>query len=128
MKIIDINGNYVNVDVRQSTYPLRPKSKSKLQQETSEYLVNKYGSDVILEEFPIPGSRLSVDFFLPRRGIVVECDGRQHDEYTPFFHGNIEKNEFAKQKSHDRQKEVWVENNGFALVRIRNTKDLNLIP
>lgn len=124
MKMLDIEGNLTNVDIRQSSYPLRAKSKSKLQGLTSDKLQEKYPYDIILEEFFLPSSRLSVDFFLPKRRLVIEVDSALHYKHIPFFHGDINENNLGKQISHDRKKEQWVEDNDFKLIRINTQEDL----
>src|SRR5688572_5099740 len=116
MRMFDIDGNLVNVDVRESRHPLKAMSKSTLQGAAGQKLKEKYPLESILEEFPIPGSRMSVDFFIPKKKLIVECDGIQHKEFTPFFHGDIMASKaFANQKSRDRIKDQWAEMNGFRL-------------
>ncbi len=123
--MFDIEGKLVNVDVRESRYPIRQHSKSTLQGRTAEILRESFPIDTILEEFPIPGSRQTADFFLPRKKLVVEVDGRQHDEFVPFFHGDRNTSDkYAKQKSRDRLKDEWCEINGFRFVRIKIEDDL----
>lgn len=123
--MFDINEELVNVDVKPSTYPIKGISKSKLQTVVAEILTEKFPREPILEEFIIPGSRMSVDFFLPLKQIVVEIDGRQHQEFTPFFHGDkATSNKFANQIKNDRQKTYWCEINKYKLIRIIDKKDL----
>jgi hypothetical protein len=125
MKLYNINGDLVQVDIRPSTKPVKFKSKSILQGKVGQYLEQKYPRDNILEEFVIPGSRLSVDFFLPKRGLVCEIQGEQHDSYKPFFHGDLSTaGGYGKQISKDREKAQWADMNGFKLVEIRTEEDL----
>lgn len=124
MKIFDINGKLQNIDVRPSSYPLKSRSKSILQDKVKEYLISKYPRSGILEEFIIPGSRLSVDFFLPKEGLVFEIQGIQHSEHNPFFHGDKRENKYASQKRRDMKKVEWAETNGFKLIEIFEEKDL----
>ena len=119
MWMTNINGRKVSVDVRQSSHPMRESSKSSLQSLVGSILTEKYPYDTILEEFFIPGSRLSFDFFLPRKMLVIECDGRQHDEYIGFFHGDRVSGGFGKQVSRDMLKEKWAQENKIRLVRIK---------
>lgn len=74
MKLFNLDGELVNVDVRPSTYPVKGISKSKLQTEVGRYLQNKYPRESILEEFYIPNSKLSIDFFMPQMKICIEID------------------------------------------------------
>jgi very-short-patch-repair endonuclease len=126
MKLYDINGELVQTDIRPSNKPVKFKSRSILQGKVGEKLQELYPRDTILEDFTIPGSRLSVDFFLPKREMVIEIDGIQHSEYTPFFHGPLSTSGgYGKQVSRDRQKEGWCSMNGFKLIRIEKDEDLD---
>jgi hypothetical protein len=124
MKLYDIDDKLVNVDVRPDKYPVKFKSRSSLQGITGEKLQERYPRDPILEDFTIPGSRLSVDFFLPHRRLVLEVQGEAHDRHVPFFHKDRVLCNFAKQVSHDRKKAEWCETNGFTLIEIRTKQDL----
>jgi hypothetical protein len=124
VKIYDVDGELVNVDVRESSYPLRAKSKSILQDEVRDKLKEKYPRATILEEFTVPGGRLSVDFFIPSLGLVFEINGRQHDEHVPFFHGDRKTSTaYGKQVSHDRVKKEWADINNFKFYEIRSIED-----
>lgn len=123
MNMFDVNGKLAKVDVRQTTYPIKGLSKSKTQQLVSELLQDKYPRSVILEEFTVPGSRLSVDFFLPKEWIVIEVQGAQHESHNTFFHGDKTKNNFAKQKINDRLKAEWAANNKIKFIEIFTTKE-----
>jgi len=128
MKMFDINGDFVNVDVRPSSYPVKGISKSKLQGEIGQKLQNDYPREIVLEEFIIPGSRMAFDFFLPRKKIVIECDGSQHFEFSPFFHGDREtSHKFAKQIGRDRAKEEWAEINNIKVIRISSKEEMEKI-
>lgn len=125
MNLFDLEGKLCKIDVRQSSYPIRQLSKSKLQEEVGEYLVNKYPRDVILEEFKLPNSRLSVDFFIPNRMLVIEVQGKQHQEFNPFFHGNQEtSNKFVKQIVHDHTKQKWCDINNIKYIEIFSSKQI----
>ncbi len=124
MKIFDINGNQVSVDVRPSRWPRRNVSKSKLQSQVGEILDEHYPNDVVLEEFTVPGSRMSVDFFLPHKKMVIEVQGEAHDQFVPHFHGSkLNSQKFAGQIKRDITKQFWAENNGFSFIEIRNLED-----
>jgi very-short-patch-repair endonuclease len=124
MKLLDVNGNLVNVNITESKYPLRPKSKSILQQKVKEALISKYPREIILEEFLLPGSRLSIDLIIFKLKKAYEIDGIQHSQYTPLFHGQPTLNNFGKQISRDITKQAWCEANGIELIRITKEEDL----
>jgi hypothetical protein len=76
-----------------------------------------YGqSALILEEFGIPDSRLSLDFFLPHNDIAFEFQGIQHVEFSQHFHRD--KEGFRKQKERDASKRRWCELNDIRLVEV----------
>jgi len=119
MKMFDVNGEMVNVDVRERSYPMKKSSRSKIQQNTGEILRSLMPREVILEEFSVPSSRLKVDFFVPLKEIVVEVQGKQHNEHVPFFHGDKKTSvALGKQRQRDIQKNEWIDRNGFILVEI----------
>ena len=51
-----------------------------------------------------------VDFFIPSKMLVIEIDGKVHDE----------------QKEHDQKRDNWLESIGFNVVRVKNnnTEDI----
>lgn len=123
MKLFDINGTLVSVDVRESSFPIKPRSRSILQGQLGEQLIAKYPQQTILEDFIIPGSKLSLDFFIPRLKKAYEVNGDQHYQSIPFFHGAINENKFAKQVNRDIKKAEWCEMNGIDLIEIRESID-----
>jgi hypothetical protein len=54
------------------------------------------------------------DIFIKNKNILVEYNGIQHYEFTPFFH-KYERN-FIKQQRRDRDKKKLAKENGFKLV------------
>lgn len=125
MKLFDINGNLVVVNISGIKNPVRQVSKSSLQTLVGDYLLLKYPRYTILEDFVIPGSRMSVDFFMPNKRLVIEVQGKQHDEHVPFFHGSRQyAQHYAKQKLRDMKKVEWAEINGFKFIEIRSKDDV----
>jgi hypothetical protein len=127
MKMFDIDGEFISVDVRPSSYPIKSKSKSSLQGKVGQYLIERFPRNNILEEFTIPNSRLSIDFFISDLGLAIEIDGEQHSKFIPFFHGDKNQLKFAGQIKRDIKKEQWCEINGFTLIRIIDEKDIDKI-
>ena len=125
MKLLDINGKEVRIQIRQSDYPMREVSRSNIQHEVGQKLQEMFPHETILEEFPIPGSRMTLDYFMPRLMIAVEVDGEAHDHYIPFFHGQMSDKKFTKQVKNDMSKNKWCEINGIKLVRITKKSDLS---
>ncbi len=126
MRMFDIDGNSVSANVKESRFPMKSVSRSSLQGETGKALRVQFPFDIILEDFTIPGCKLSVDFFLPKRKIVVEVQGGQHDQFTPFFHGDKSTSTaYMDQNIRDTKKQNWAEMNGFDFVEIRTEEDID---
>lgn len=90
---------------------------SGLHEEVRDILKQLYPLDLILEEVSLPGSGgLFADFYLPKRKTMIECQGKQHYEFTPHFHRTIAG--FEKGKSRDNNKEYWCKLNGVKLITL----------
>ncbi len=124
MKLLDINGRQVSVGLYSSKNNIGKTERSKLQTIAGECLKNKYPHEQILEDYIIPSSRLSVDFFIPRLKIVIEVNGVQHEKFSPFFHGERTQNKYTKQVFRDVKKQRWAEMNGFKFYTIVQEEDL----
>lgn len=117
MKVRDFDGNEcrwpptgynVNFD------DIRPRSSLHIR--CRELLRKLYPTEQILEEVPIPNLNLFVDFYLPFRKIVVECQGEQHSKFIPHFHKT--KIGFAKSKARDKRKKEWCQINNIRIVEL----------
>lgn len=110
------------------------KCRSKFQEQVKALLEPYWFADIVFEEFPIVGTRLTLDFFNSNRRIALEVDGSQHYSYNKFFH-NSSRNKFLDQLKRDDIKEKFCEKNGILLIRILESdrlskellKDLKLI-
>lgn len=52
---------------------------------------------------------------------LIELNGKQHDEYTPFYHNSEE--EFIKQQEYDKMKKEYCEQNNIPLIIINTYKE-----
>lgn len=93
------------------------KCRSNFQFGIKQWLKPYWRNHVCLEEFVIPGSRLSCDLVNLTKRVVVEMNGVQHDEYNKHFHNGSRAN-FLSQIKRDQAKRGWCESNGFLLVEI----------
>src|SRR5579872_6149336 len=95
-------------------------ARSKLEQALDTALEELFPDDVILQDTPIKvGKRtLFVDRILPERQLAIEIDGRQHSVYVERFHKDAAG--FKDSKDRDHQKELWLDANGFAFVRLKH--------
>lgn len=108
------------MDIIPSRYPIRSKEQSRSagQFNLGRQIQNLYGQATILEEFPIPETRLSLDFYMPQHGLAFEFQGTQHDDYVQFFHGD--KQGFDRQTQRDATKREWCVLNNITLIEIRD--------
>lgn len=116
MKIKKINGEEVNLRIKNFLANESEISKSQFQHTTKKELMREYPHDLIYEEVRIPDENLVLDFFIPSIKLVIECHGRQHTEHVPFFHKT--KRDFHKQQIRDAKKRLWCEINGFKLIEV----------
>jgi very-short-patch-repair endonuclease len=102
------------------------KSRSKFQKNVKDMVFPFWCADVVFEEFPVIGTRMTLDFFNATRRIAIEIDGVQHTKYNPFFHGGSRR-KFLEQVERDLKKEEFCDNNEIKLLRICHDDDLTKI-
>jgi hypothetical protein len=123
MRVVGLNGR---------SYPFPPtgymptdddkRKRSSLHIRAREILRRLYPMDRVLEEVPLPGSnKLTADFYLPDRKILVECHGRQHYEFVKHFHGT--KLRFIKARANDSRKVEWCEINDIKYIELPYNED-----
>lgn len=85
-------------------------------------LQQMYPFDRAVEEVTLPGTNgpLYADFLIPTRRIMIEVHGKQHYEFTPFFHKN--KIDFIRAQARDRNKERWCELNDIQYIALKDTE------
>ena len=92
-------------------------SRSKFQFGIKQFLEPFWYRHVVFEEFPIPGSKLSLDFFNANMKIAIEVQGAQHTNYVPYFHGNNKIN-YLNQLDRDVKKKSFCDMNDIHLVEV----------
>jgi hypothetical protein len=114
-----LTGKDIHVTLSNCKFSKRKENdcKSKIQFRCGEELIRIFPRHIILEEFPIPKSRLRIDFFLPSLMIAVEVQGQQHFEFNPYFHNNM--SDFIQSKKRDKEKAQWCEMNNIKLIYIK---------
>ena len=118
MEIKDIRGRPCRVK-HASKYNIQwdEPSLSKFQKRVKDFLFKYWKSCIVFEEFPIPRTRMSLDFFNYSDKIVVEVQGQQHLSYSKHFHGQT-RHKFLTQLKRDEDKRIFCEQNNFKLVEI----------
>jgi hypothetical protein len=96
------------------------KSKSKIQFDAKQFLKKYWINHVVFEEFPVAGSRLNFDFYNANKKVAVEIHGKQHDQFTPFFHKT--RAGFVSHIRRDQQKRDFCELNDIKLIEIYTDK------
>lgn len=104
------------------------KCRSKIQKRVKDLLYRHWVSDIVFEELPVLGTRMTIDFYNANKKLAIEVDGNQHYKYNKFFHSNSRQN-FLSQLQRDEKKEYFCEINQIRLVRIleKDTLDEDLL-
>ena len=93
------------------------RSRSELHLKVRQLLKDRYPLDRILEEVPLPSTRLLLDFFIPTRKIGVEVNGEQHYKQVNHFHKD--KMGFINSQKRDKVKQEWCDLNNIRLIVVR---------
>ncbi len=104
------------------------KCRSKIQKRVKDLLHRHWISDIVFEELPVLGTRMTLDFYNANKKLAIEVDGNQHYKFNKFFHSNSRQN-FLSQLQRDEKKEYFCEINQIRLVRIleKDTLDQDLL-
>lgn len=99
-------------------------SRSKIQYRTKQFLKEYWSNHIVFEEFPVAGTKLSLDFYNANKKVAVEVQGKQHTKYVPFFHGKNKIN-YINQLKRDQDKLKFCELNDIQLIEIYEEDELN---
>lgn len=118
MKFKTIHGGLKRVPkVRNYLIDWDAESKSKIQFKTKQFIKDFWYNNLVFEEFPVAGTRLSLDFYNATKKIAIEVQGAQHRKYVPHFHGGHKSN-YIDQLRRDKQKLEFCEMNGIHLMEV----------
>jgi hypothetical protein len=92
-------------------------SRSKLQSKVKDFLKVFWDGDVVFEEFPVVGTRLTIDFYNATRNIAIEVQGGQHTKYNKFFHKGNKMN-YLDQLKRDDEKLSFCNLNNIKLLEV----------
>ncbi len=112
MNFVGVDGQIHIITTNPRKYPLRL-SASKLHLEAMAKVEQEFGNYDILHEFPVAGSKMRFDMFLPQINVAVEAQGEQHDKYVKHFHRNRKK--FAQARMRDEKKKSFCIRNQISL-------------
>ena len=117
MRLLNINGRLQKKSVSKYLINWNKKSRSKVQFKTKKFLEPFWKGHIVYEEFPVYGSRMTVDILNATKKLAVEVQGKQHGEFNKFFHVNS-RLKYLEGIKRDIKKAEWLENNGFILLEI----------
>jgi hypothetical protein len=92
-------------------------SRSKLQSKVKGFLKVFWDGDVVFEEFPVVGTRLTIDFYNATKNIAIEVQGNQHTKYNKFFHKGNKMN-YLDQLKRDDEKLSFCNLNNIKLLEV----------
>ena len=95
------------------------KCRSKIQKRVKDLLNEHWFADIVFEEMPVIGTRLTIDFYNANKKIMIEVQGAQHTKFVKFFHGNRLK--YLQQLKRDDKKYEFCQKNNLKLVEIYPT-------
>jgi hypothetical protein len=117
MRLLNINGRLQKKSVSKYLINWNKKSRSKVQFKTKKFLEPFWKGHIVYEEFPVYGSRMTVDILNATKKLAVEVQGKQHGEFNKFFHDNS-RLKYLEGIKRDIKTAEWLENNGFILLEI----------
>jgi hypothetical protein len=116
MKFKNIFGKDVDKNINKYLVKWDDPCKSKVQFRIKTFFRQFWSSHVVVEEFPVFGTRMRCDLINLTKKIAVETHGLQHDKFIKHFHRT--RTGFKKSIKRDIQKYEWLESNGFTIIEI----------
>ena len=126
MKFKNIFGKDVNKTINRFLVDWDKPCKSKVQFSVKKFFEYCWSTHVVVEEFPVFGTRMKCDLINFTKKIAVETHGLQHDKFVKHFHKT--KTGFKNSVKRDLQKYKWLEMNGFRIIEIFENELINLSP
>lgn len=126
MKFKNIFGKEVSKNINKFLIDWNKPCKSKVQFNVKKFFQHCWNTHVVVEEFPVFGTRMKCDLINFTKKIAVETHGLQHDKFVKHFHKT--KTGFKNSVKRDLQKYAWLEMNGFRVIEIFENEMVNLSP
>jgi len=117
LRLYSMTGRLISKNVSKYKIKWSKPSRSKLQFKVKQFLKPFWRHQICFEEFPVYGSKMSVDLINFTKKIAIEVNGPQHKEFNKFFHNNSKAN-YLNSIRRDWEKTEWLEKNGFSLIEI----------
>tara|TARA_Y100000310_G_scaffold314293_1_gene363524 strand:- start:503 stop:913 length:411 start_codon:yes stop_codon:yes gene_type:complete len=122
MRLYNIQGRLQARKVSKYLIKWNKKSRSKIQFKVKQFLKPYWKNQIVYEEFPVYGSRMTVDIVNATKKIAIEVQGRQHKEFNKFFHKT--RGNYLESIKRDYIKREWLEKNDFILIEVEE-KEIN---
>jgi hypothetical protein len=117
VKLIGLSGRAINKPVQKYLINWKKKCRSKFQKGVKDFLYTFWKNQIVYEEFPVAGTRMTIDFFNLSAKIAIEVQGEQHRTPNKHFH-NGDKMNFYAQIERDMEKKKYCELNGWRMFEI----------
>lgn len=119
MKITGLDGKLYNFNIKKTE--IDDEHRSSFHLKARKIIEEVFPKDIYIEEVILPGTdNLRADFILPLRRLIIEVHGKQHYQFTPYFHKNLK--DFGDSKKRDLDKILWCRINKIILVEL-DTRD-----
>jgi len=116
MRLYNIQGRLQARKVSKYLIKWNKKSRSKIQFKVKQFLKPYWENQIVYEEFPVYGSRMTVDIVNATKKVAIEVQGRQHKEFNKFFHKT--RGNYLESIKRDYIKREWLEKNDFVLIEV----------
>jgi very-short-patch-repair endonuclease len=97
--------------------------------ELGELLKREFPHHHVFAQYPIKvesnrgRATLYLDYCIPTLLLAFEADGRQHEEYIPFFHKDSRT--FLRGRNNDKRKTQWLQDHGYTLIRFSHREKID---
>lgn len=118
MRFVTPTGRFKDVKINKYLVDWEGDQGSLFSEEVLDFLHPYWEHDVVVAELPVAGTRMRYDYINLTRRIVVETDGKQHDQLSQHFHGGSQM-VWLKQMKNDLLKDEMAAANGFKMIRIK---------
>lgn len=125
MQIKDLDGNTHHWKLLGNISHASNDNKSSLHLTARNLIKECFPTLQVLEEVQIPLRRsqiLILDFYLPLNRKCIETHGKQHYEFSRFYHKD--RMGFLKHKKRDKEKKEWCEINDIEYIELPYNEDI----
>lgn len=117
MRFVKLNGDVATKNVVKYLINWSKSTRSKFQDGVKFALRPFWKKEIVYEEFPVIGTKMTLDLVNMSRKIAVEIQGEQHQAYNKFYHNGNESN-WISQLERDMKKKEWCKLNRLRVIEI----------